>query len=446
MITEGDAAPAFELPAVVDGEFETVALADYLDDNVAVLAFYPADFNPSCSEERSGLADLALFTMQKDVSILGVSGDSLYSHRRFAEEYSLRIPLLADVDGAVAREYGVTVEDPRYQTRRAVFVLGPQGEVQFSWSAEELGDLPDVDVVREAVENVGGDDTAQARYRIGHAHHVEARRAFTSAMSAFDDTEWMMAQSDFAQAREEFEEAADLFDTAARFGTDKTEVTYFERAEDKAEALWRAADWLAGSANAFASGEGADGQHRREDAETPLETAREIPDPPDPDDFPPEEPPEDGDQQSFFTSAGGDTTLDADLDEATTAEAKAGGSETEPTAEDATDRAESAEASQEEEGDEESEDEIDEEELEEITAELEEQTAKAEAEREAEEFEERGDQESGALAPEATSDEESGEDIELDLSDPTAGEELDEGDEEESHEDENTDHGVPDSL
>ena len=441
MLTAGEAAPQFELPAVVDGEFEMVTLEDHLGDNVVVLAFYPADFNPSCSEERSGLDDLDLFTMQKDVQILAISADSIYSHRRFADEYDLHIPLLADLDATVAREYGVAVEAPtpeRYrQTKRAVFVVAPDGAVQYAWATDDLDVLPDVDTVREAVESVGGDDTAQARYRVGHAHYMEGRRAFTSAMGEFSEKEWMMAQGDFAQARDEFEEAADLFDTAARFGTDDDEVTYFERAEDKAEALWRAADWLSGSASAYASGEGADAQQRREDAETPLEAAREIHEPPSPDDFPPDEDPfevEDEEHGPSMLPADDevDATLDADFDEAMADDAI--DEETPPAREPEDESSEDAgteyrderESSDDDADEAANEHEIDEEELQEITAELEEQTAKAAAD-------ERNTDESTA---DEQSDDEATDEVDLDLTDPTDGDD----------EDDTGAHGVPDSL
>ena len=54
-----------------------------------------------------------------------------------------------------------------------------------------------VDDVREAVEDIGGGDTAEARYRVGHAHYVEGRRAFTSAMGSYEDRDWLIARGDF---------------------------------------------------------------------------------------------------------------------------------------------------------------------------------------------------------------------------------------------------------
>jgi peroxiredoxin len=287
MIEEGERAPDFRLPAVVDGERREVGLADHLEERVVVLGFYPGDFNPACDGQSTGLDDLDLFTMQKDVAVLGISGDSVHSHRAFAAEYGLQVPLLADVDGEVTEAYGVGADDPGSLTRRAVVVVDPEGTVRYAWAAESQGDLPDVGRVRAAVEGVGGGEMALARYRVGHAHYVEGRRAFSSAMGGFEDREWLLAKHDFAQADGEFAEAADQFDTAARFADSDDHRTHYERAGRKAEELSRAAEWLARSAGAFASGEGREGEQLRADAETPLETAREVADPVPPDEFPP---------------------------------------------------------------------------------------------------------------------------------------------------------------
>ena len=372
MIGEGEQAPTFELPAVVDGEFERIALEDYLGEEIVILAFYPGDFNPACGDETTDLDELDLFTMQKDVSILAVSGDSVHSHRAFADEYSLHIPLLSDTDGTVAERYGVDADADGYLTRRAIVVVDHRRTVEYTWVADVLDELPDAEAIRDVVEGIGGEETAEARYRVGHAHYIEGRRAFTSAMSAFDQKEWMLAQGDFERAHEEFDRAADEFNTAVRFGENDEALKYFERAERKAESLWRAAEWLSESASAFASGEGAKGDSMREDAETPLESARDLHEPPDPDDFPPEEDPAETDDDEREILLEGkdretDTSLDADIDTAdetmaTTDEALSTDDETPPDGEADGDADQTS---------------IDEEELEEIAAELEEQTEAA---------------------------------------------------------------------
>jgi len=503
MIEEGAEAPTFELPAVRDGEIEQVSLSEYLDSQVVILAFYPGDFNPACDGSSTGLDDLDLFTMQKDVSILALSGDSVYSHRAFADEYALHIPLLSDAHGEIAGEYGVALDDETagYLTRRAVVVIDHRGRIEYTWEADEVTEAPNVDAIREAVQNVGDDDSAFARYRVGHAHYMEGRRAFTSAMGGYEETEWMMAKGDFDTAYEEFSEAEDEFNTAARFAEDERNQTHYERAERKAESLWRAAEWLSDSANAYASGEGGKAQSLRSDAESPLENARAIPDPTPPGEFPPEEGADEADEDQP-TGLGGDEdeiSLEMDVDpggesvdesestptataDATpdapeqaetntadngfdvaddehTAAAASGGAAPEPSDSTASSGDDSDEGA----------DDIDDEELEEIAAELEQQTEAATANEpeaiddgnvvpssiDVEDDADASETDSESAVEDETHDEDDG-DIELDLADPTEGDDDEDDTEEDEFEDEEEfetggldgsgDHGVPDSL
>ncbi|QCC51013.1 peroxiredoxin family protein [Halapricum salinum] len=282
----GDDAPTFELPGVVDGEFDRQSLDSYLGEEVVILMFYPADFNPACDEEGSDVGELDLFTMQKDVTILAISPDSVHSHRVFADRYDLKVPLLSDTRREVGEAYDVVDDrDEGYLLQRAVFVIDLNGMIQYRWTTSDPYELPQVEPIRVTVEAIGGDSTALSRYRVGHAHYVEGRRAFTSAMNGFGDHDWMIARSDFERAREEFEEAAEEFDTAFRFSDSPVLDEPFDRARSKANSLWQAADWLADAADAYSSGDGAVGEGYRQDAEAPLETARDIEEPLNPDDI-----------------------------------------------------------------------------------------------------------------------------------------------------------------
>ena len=357
MIDEGVAAPTFELPALVDGVHRRVSLEEYLGDDVIILAFYPGDFNPACDEE-SDLDELDLFTMQKDVTVLGIGPDTLFAHEAFAERYDLHIPLLSDTRRAVAEQYDLTFEDETGQdlVERAVFVIDHDGEVEYAWSTRDMTQLPITEAIKDAIGETGGDETAFARYRVGHAHYVEGRRAFTSAMGAFSKSEWMIAQSDFQRAREEFTEGADHFDSAVRFVDDDLFEEHYAAAEEKATLLWQAADWLTQAASHYSSGRGAEGQRLRDDAERPLEEARTMPEPIDPDDWPPETPPEKqtpDEVETFVPDSDEDqptAALDVDLDEES---AQSDDVDVDDTAED-----------------EDAEDDIDDEELAEIEAEL----------------------------------------------------------------------------
>lgn len=289
MVREGEKAPRFELPGVRNGEFERVTLGETIGEAILVLAFYPGDFDPVCNDFSTGLDDLALLSMQRDISVFGLSGDSVFSHRAFAEEYDLRIPLLSDVDGAVAAEYGVLADDDRYLTDRAVFVVNHAGDIEYAWVAENIDELPLLEEIRAVIEGIGDDATAESRYREGYIHYEEGRETFTSAMGNHEERQWLDAEREFSEATAAFGVARDEFETAARFAENPTTTAYFEQVKRKAASLWQAADWLSDAASAFASGEGRQGDGLRQDAEGPLETARKLPEPLEPEELPPDE-------------------------------------------------------------------------------------------------------------------------------------------------------------
>jgi len=287
MLSEGVTAPSVVLPGYVDGDRERVDLGAALGDGIVVLAFYPADFNPACSMQSADLGDLDLFTMQKDVSVFAVSPDSTYSHEAFAERYGLRVPLLSDVDGEAAAAYDVELETETGEPlcQRAVFVVDHRGEVVYAWATDDLEERVDVDPVKRAVGDIGGDETALERYRLGVERYAEGREAFTGAMADYEDREWIPARSGFAEAEPAFAEAADHLDTAVRFAETATFETVADRAEEKADTLRHAADWLSESADALAGGRGKQGAEYRDDAERLIDTASDLPDPPEPDAF-----------------------------------------------------------------------------------------------------------------------------------------------------------------
>jgi peroxiredoxin len=287
MLSEGDTAPSIVLPGYADGERERVDVGAALGEEIVVLVFYPADFNPACSMQSSDLGDLDLFTMQKDVSVFAVSPDSTYSHEAFAERYGLRVPLLSDVDGEAAAAYGVELETDTGESlrKRAVFVVDHRGKVVYTWATDDLEEQVDVDPVKRAVGDIGGDETALERYRHGIERYAEGREVFTGAMADYEDREWIPARSGFEEAEPAFAEAADHLDTAVRFAETATFETVADRAEEKADTLRHAADWLGESADALAGGRGKQGAEYRDDAERLVDAASDLPEPPEPDAF-----------------------------------------------------------------------------------------------------------------------------------------------------------------
>lgn len=125
-LTVGDIAPDFELP---DQAGQLHSLEDYRDQWV-VLYFYPKDQTPGCTTEACEFRDDIFAFRDANAQILGVSFDSIESHREFAEEYDLPFPLLADVDGKAADAYGVATRMLGMKlARRQTFLINPDGKV-----------------------------------------------------------------------------------------------------------------------------------------------------------------------------------------------------------------------------------------------------------------------------------------------------------------------------
>ncbi|HSL70661.1 MAG TPA: thioredoxin-dependent thiol peroxidase, partial [Longimicrobiales bacterium] len=100
---EGQPAPDFELDAD-DGS--KVRLSD-LHGRKVVLYFYPKDDTPGCTTQACGLRDQIKDFDARDAIVFGVSADTVASHVRFRDKYSLPFRLLADVGHKVADQYGV---------------------------------------------------------------------------------------------------------------------------------------------------------------------------------------------------------------------------------------------------------------------------------------------------------------------------------------------------
>lgn len=100
----GDRAPDFTLP---DASGTPIRLADLLGEQALVLYFYPKDDTAGCTAEACGFRDAAAAFARAGARVVGVSGDSVASHARFAARHDLSFTLLSDARGELRRRYGV---------------------------------------------------------------------------------------------------------------------------------------------------------------------------------------------------------------------------------------------------------------------------------------------------------------------------------------------------
>jgi peroxiredoxin Q/BCP len=110
MLEIGTKAPEFTLP---DQNGEMRALKDFRGKKV-VLYFYPKDMTAGCSKQACGFAELYPHFMEKGAVVLGVSKDSVASHKKFEEKFGLPFPLLSDTEKEVIQAYDVWKEKKNY--------------------------------------------------------------------------------------------------------------------------------------------------------------------------------------------------------------------------------------------------------------------------------------------------------------------------------------------
>jgi bacterioferritin comigratory protein len=110
MLEKGTKAPEFSLP---DENGEIRNLSDYKGKKL-ILYFYPRDNTPGCTKQACGFANLSPQFSEKDVEIIGISKDSVASHKKFKEKYSLPFTILSDTELQTIQAYDVWKEKKLY--------------------------------------------------------------------------------------------------------------------------------------------------------------------------------------------------------------------------------------------------------------------------------------------------------------------------------------------
>lgn len=121
----GDRAPDFTLQ---DGAGQEWRLSDQRD-KVVVLLFYPGDETPICTRQMCSVRDRWEDYSNTGAEVVGISTDSVESHRKFAEHHELPLRLLSDVKGEVAKRYGAQSLIPG-KVARSVFVIDRAGIIR----------------------------------------------------------------------------------------------------------------------------------------------------------------------------------------------------------------------------------------------------------------------------------------------------------------------------
>src|SRR3989344_8532219 len=125
MVEIGQKAPDFKLK---DQDQNEVSLSSFHGKNV-LLAFYPFDFSPVCTIEFACFQDDFSELGNLGVQVLGISVDSHWSHKAFADKLGLKFPLLSDFGKEASKHYGVLRQEGF--SERAYFLIDEQGIIKF---------------------------------------------------------------------------------------------------------------------------------------------------------------------------------------------------------------------------------------------------------------------------------------------------------------------------
>ena len=150
----GAKAPDFTLP---NQENEPVTLSEQLQKGPVVLAFFPAAFSSVCTTEMCTFRDSAADLNKVNAQVLGVSVDTFFAQKAWADAQKLNFPLLSDFNKTVIRQYGVVNPDMigmKDIAKRAVFVIDRNGVVRHREVLEDARNEPDYGKVKQALASL----------------------------------------------------------------------------------------------------------------------------------------------------------------------------------------------------------------------------------------------------------------------------------------------------
>src|SRR5271168_1308858 len=150
-LSVGQAAPEF---ALKDQSQKEVKLSDFAGKKRVVLVFYPLDWSPTCTQEHACFVNDMRNFDTLDAEVLGVSVDSVWSHKAYADKMGIKYSLLADFHpkGAMSEKYGVYLADKGI-TGRAIAIVNRAGNVAW-FKNYDIPVVPDLKEVAAALGQV----------------------------------------------------------------------------------------------------------------------------------------------------------------------------------------------------------------------------------------------------------------------------------------------------
>ncbi len=157
MPTTGETAPTFQA-TLGTTDHEPFDLADHLGDGPVVLAFFPGAFTPPCTNEMIAIQERLDRFEAAGATVFGISADSPFSQAAFADEHGLTFDLVSDMAGAAIDAFDVGIDIAELGlhdiANRAVFVIDADGDVAYTWVADDPTSEPPYEEVLDAVTGV----------------------------------------------------------------------------------------------------------------------------------------------------------------------------------------------------------------------------------------------------------------------------------------------------
>lgn len=150
ILEAGTQAPDFALPVTAD---QKISIQDFKGKPL-ILAFYPADFSPVCSDQISLYNEILPEFKKYNAELLGISVDGYWCHTAFRGQNHIHFPLLSDFQpkGEVAKKYGV-YNEKMGTSERALFVIDKNGKIFWSYLSP-VGDNPGADGILDALDKL----------------------------------------------------------------------------------------------------------------------------------------------------------------------------------------------------------------------------------------------------------------------------------------------------
>lgn len=151
-IKVGDKAPEFTL---TDSERKARSLKEFLGKKT-VLLFYPGAFTGTCTKEMCAIRDSLASFNSLNAKVVGISVDSPFANKGFADHNKITFPLLSDFTREVVSKYGILLNNfagiSGYTVaKRSVFLLDSQGVVKYAWISDDPGVEPPYEEVKKAL-------------------------------------------------------------------------------------------------------------------------------------------------------------------------------------------------------------------------------------------------------------------------------------------------------